>query len=266
MDTLTLDTIRAAQDNDLAAVTEVVKATQSRVARIAAKRAASADQRDEFEQVGRVAVWEAIGRFKGDSVDEFFAFITRTADTTIRDAVRTEKNQGATGADHVALWTFAACVAEMNGDVDAAEILARTNPPKGRRLSADRARAARMAYEGPVSLDMPTPEGGSSLADLIETDYGIPGDLVEPEDYRRAERDLAVRTVRAVLDSMGPKQSFILKAWVGIDPAPCLGSGADADAELAKTLNTKPATVKVLRSQAKGSFAKRYAKVTGMTE
>lgn len=264
VDTLTLDTIRAAQGNDLEAVTEVVKATESRIRRIAVKLSASADQREEFEQVGRVAVWEAIGRFSGNSVDEFFAFMTRTVDTTIRDAVRTEKNQGATGADHVALWTFAACVAAMNGDMDAAEVLSKTNPPKGRRLSADRARAARMAYEGPVSLDMPNGENGSTFADLIETDYGIPEDLITAADRSRAERDLKIRTVRAVIDSMGVKQGYVLKATYGIDPVPCLGTGAEADAELAVTLSMQPKAVKTVRRQAHLSFENRYRKVTGM--
>ncbi len=265
MDTITLDTIRAAQGNDLEAVTEVIKATESRIRGIAGKLGASHDQREEFEQVGRVAVWEALGRFTGDSVDSFFAFMTRTAETTMRDAVRTEKNQGATGADHTALWTFAACVREANGDLDVAEQLSQTLPPKGRRLSAERAHAARMAYEGPVSLDMPNGDEGATLADVLESDYGVPDDLVEASDLARSQRDRKIKTVRAVLDSMGAKGSHILKATYGIDPVPCLGTGADADRELAETLGTKPGTVKVLRNQAHKSFENRYRKVTGLT-
>ncbi|WP_052509606.1 sigma-70 family RNA polymerase sigma factor [Kitasatospora griseola] len=265
MDTLTLETIRQAQDKDLAAVTEVIKATESRVTSMAHKFASSSDQRDEFAQVARVAVWEAIARFDGDTVDSFFAFMTRTAEMTMRDAVRTEKNQGATGADHAALKTFAACAREANGDLDVAQALCQTLPPKGRRLSPDRARAARMAYEGPISLDMPNAETGADISDMIASDYGIPDDLVEPADITRDQRDRKIKTVRAVLDSMGAKGSYILKATYGIDPVVCLGTGAEADEELAEILDTKPATVRVLRNQAHKSFESRYSKVTGLT-
>ncbi|MEW1550969.1 sigma factor [Streptomyces tsukubensis] len=263
MDAITLKTIRAAQSNDLHAVTEVIKATESRVRGIAARMSVSHDQREEFEQVGRVAIWEALDRFTGESVDSFYAFMTRTVETTIRDAARIEKNQGATGADHTALWTFAACVREAKGDLDAAQILCQTLPPKGRRLSADRAAAARMAYEGPVSLDMRTGEEESTLADFLESDYGVPGELVEPGDINRSQRDRKIRTVRAVLDSMGAKGSYILKATYGITPSPCLGTGAAADAEIAAAIGSATSAIKVMRNQAHKSFESRYRKAVG---
>ncbi|MFJ8394371.1 hypothetical protein [Streptomyces sp. NPDC094144] len=267
MNALTIETIKAAQNNDLAATAEVITATEGRIANIAYKLGASADQRDEFEQIGRIAVWEdVLPRFNGDSADSFFAFMHRTVDAKIRDAVRTEKNQGATGADHDALKVFAMCVKEANGDVDVAQKLAQTLPPKGRRLSADRAYAARMAWDGPVSIDMPNNEDGASFADLIASDYGVPDEFVTAADRARSDRDRKITTVRAVIDSMGAKGAHILKSTYGIDPVPCLGTGADADNELAETLATKPATVRVLRNQAHKSFEARYTMVTGMTK
>ncbi|QPB09721.1 RNA polymerase sigma factor [Streptomyces phage Shaeky] len=266
MDALTIETIKAAQSNDLGAITEVVKATEGRVSAIAYKLGASIDQRDEFEQIGRIAVWEALPRWTGETVDSFYAFMFKTVDSKIRDAARSERNQGATGADHDALKTFAAMLREANGDLDVAEQLAQTLPPKGRRLSADRANAARMAWEGPVSLDMPSgDDDGFTLADTLTADYGVPDDLVEAADRTRADRDKKIKTVRAVLDSMGAKGSHILKATYGIDPVPCLGSGADADVALAEELHTTPVSVRNLRSQAHKSFETRYSKVTGMT-
>lgn len=266
MTELSFETIKAAQGNDINAVGEVVKALEGRISSLAYRHGASADQREEFAQVGRIAAWEALSRFEGDTVDAFFAFMTRTVEMTIKDAVRIENNQGATGADHDALKVFAACMTEANGDHDVAEQLCQTLPPKGRRLSADRAHAARMAYEGPVSLDMPNGEEGANLADLLESDYGVPDDMVEAGDIARGQRERKIKTVRAVIDSMGAKGAHILKATYGIDPVPCLGTGAEADRELAEELNTKPATVRVLRNQAHKSFESRYTKVTGLTK
>jgi RNA polymerase sigma factor (sigma-70 family) len=267
MDTLTLDTIKAAQTNDIPATGDVVKAMETRIANIAYKLGASADQRDEFAQVGRIAVWEGLPRFTGDSVEAFYAFMYKTVDAKVRDAARDEKNAGATGADHDAIKVFAAMVKEANGDIDVAERLSQTLPPKGRRLSADRANAARMAWEGPVSLDLPTgDDDGFSLADVLASDYGVPDDLIDAADIARDQRDRKIKTVRAVIDSMGAKQAHILKATYGIDPVPCLGTDAQASEELAQELGTTPSSVKVLRSQAHKSFETRYTKVTGLTK
>jgi DNA-directed RNA polymerase specialized sigma24 family protein len=267
MDALSIETIKAAQDKDIAATGEVVNAMEQRIANIAYKLGASADQRDEFAQIGRIAVWEGLARFTGDTVDAFYAFMHRTVDAKIRDAARDERNQGATGADHDAVKVFAAMVKEANGDVDVAEKLCTTLPPKGRRLSPERAYAARTAWEGTVSLDMPSgDDGGFTLADMLTADYGVPEDLIEAGDVARSDRDKKIKTVRAVIDSMGAKGAHILKATYGIDPVPCLGTGADADAELAEELSTTPVSVRNLRSQAHRSFETRYAKVTGMTK
>lgn len=158
---LTLATIHAAQDNDLSAVTAVVEAMESRVNQLAEKAARRvaphgglrlAEYRDEFAQVGRVAVWDALKRFADGSVDAFERFMYTTIERTLLDAVRSERDC-ATGADDDAMKVFAAMVEAADGDVFEAEKLAQTIPPKGRRLSATRANAARLAWQGNVSLD-----------------------------------------------------------------------------------------------------------------
>jgi RNA polymerase sigma factor (sigma-70 family) len=265
MHALTLATITAAQHNDETAIGEVLDAMQTRIESIARKLSANDEQQDEFAQIGRIAVWEALTRFGGATVDAFFAFMYSTVDGRIRDAVRDDRSAGATGADHDALKIFAAMVKEANGDVDVAERLAQTLPPKGRRLSAERAYIARQAWEGVGSLNWQIGEfGGFILADAIESDYGVPEDLIEASDRDTSDRDRKVKLVRAVLDSMGIKQAHILRATYGIDPAPCLGSDAAANAELAAELDTTPNSVKVLRSQAHKAFEARYGKVAGL--
>ncbi|MFI2242395.1 hypothetical protein [Streptomyces chrestomyceticus] len=265
MDTLTIETIKAAQNNDLSAVTEVIKETESRISKAAARLSVSADQRDEFEQIGRIAVWESLPRWEGDTVGSFYAFMHKTVEAKMQDAARDEKNAGATGADHFALKTFTACVKEANGDTGVAERLC-TMLPTGRRLSPERAYAARIAWEGTVSLDLPNGDDGPSFAELFASDHGVPEDLIQPEDLSRDARDRKIKTVRAVIDTMGAKQGHILKATYGIEPVTCLGTGAEADSELAETLSTTPASVRALRSQAHNSFEKRYTKVTGLTK
>lgn len=166
--TLTMDQVRAAQANDLAATAAVVEATESRVKRLAEKAARRMSNggdtymnaREEFEQVGRIAVWESLPRFTGDSVDVFMGFIYATAEAALLDAVREERHGGA-GVDPDAMKIFASMLEMADGDVYLAEKLSQTVPPKGRRLSADRANAARMAWQGSASLDAPTmsPDG-----------------------------------------------------------------------------------------------------------
>jgi RNA polymerase sigma factor (sigma-70 family) len=177
---LTIDTIRAAQDNDLDAVAQVIKATESRIdvlARKAANRMAPHggprfyDWADEFAQVGRVAVWDLLKRFTDSTAEAFFKLTYTTVENKLKDAVRAERN-GNAGADENAVKVFAAMLEAADGDVYEAAKLAQTLPPKGKRLSADRAEAARMAWQGAVSLDKANtetedPDQNGTLAGLL---------------------------------------------------------------------------------------------------
>lgn len=263
---ITLAAITAAQANDTHAMAEIIRDMEPRIEQLASRIGHMSNDRDELKQAGRIALWEGIGRFSGETVDSFYAFMYRTMEGQMQEAARTERNAGATGVDRDASKVFAACMREANGDIEVAERLTQTLPPKGRRLSAVRAAAARLAWEGSVSLDLPATEGDSAtLGDTLVSDYGVPDDLVSESDRAADTRDRKIKVVRAVLDSMGDKGRYILKATYGIDPVPCLGTGAEADNELAELLATKPATVRVLRNQAHKSFESRYTKVTGVT-
>ncbi|MFJ3340006.1 sigma-70 family RNA polymerase sigma factor [Streptomyces diastaticus] len=167
---LDINTIRAAQNNDLSAIGEVIAETNSRVEVLATKAAQrmaphggirAADYRDEFTQVGRIAVWEALSRFDDDTVDAFMRFMYITVENKMKDAVRKERN-GAAGADENAVKTFAAMLEVADGDLYEATKLSQTIPPKGKRLSADRAEAARLAWQGAVSIERVTGTGNTS--------------------------------------------------------------------------------------------------------
>lgn len=177
---LTFATLQDAQDNDLAAVTAVIEHSEDRVMSLAAKAAnrmaphggaGFANYREEFAQVARVAVWDALSRFTDETVEAFERFTFTTIETKLKDAVRAERNSGA-GADENAVKTFAAMVEAAEGDVYAAMKMCQTLPPAGRRLSPDRADAARLAWQGTVSMDRPLVVGssgtpGATLAEVL---------------------------------------------------------------------------------------------------
>jgi RNA polymerase sigma factor (sigma-70 family) len=189
---LTIDTIRAAQDNDLAATTAVIEWTESRVQRhaeIAARRiaphggAAFANYREEFVQIARIAVWDSLSRFTDGTVDSFERYAFTTIENKLKDEVRSARNSGG-AVDENAMKTFAAMVEAADGDAYEAAKLCQTIPPKGRRLSADRAEAARLAWQGNVSLDKPvsTSEAGeSTLADFLPTYDEQPDGEIRPK-------------------------------------------------------------------------------------
>jgi len=180
---ITVDIIRAAQDNDIAATALIIEATDSRIAGLASKAAhrmaATGDRldayREEFTQIGRIAVWESLPRFTGDSVDGFMAFMYATVADKLKDAAREERN-GAAGADKDAVKTFGAMLRETDGNVFEAERRVQTDLPAGKRLSADRANAARLAWQGSESLDAPAPNG-IALGESISAEAEAPAKI-----------------------------------------------------------------------------------------
>ncbi|MEU6633835.1 sigma factor [Streptomyces parvus] len=261
---LTPATIAAAQSNDMNAITEVIRDMEPRMQQLAG-RIGSPSMRDDLMQEGRMALWSAVSRFTGDTVDSFYAFMYRTVQGVMQEAARTERNGGATGADRDAMKLFSAYVKEHGADeLDLIERLVQTDPEPGKRLSATRAHAARLAWEGAVSLDMPNSEEGASLADMLETDYGVPEDLITAEDRNADAKTHKINLVRAVIETMGAKQARVLRAKWGIVDAE-LGSGSDADEILAAELGCDTRAVRFSRSAAHPAFAKRYGKITGLT-
>ncbi|MEV8101784.1 hypothetical protein [Streptomyces sp. NPDC088135] len=268
--TLALSTVRAAQANDLEATTTVIEATASRIAvlaRKAARRMAESgprhdDYRDEFEQMGRISVWEALTRFDENVTTDFLGFAYTTVETMLLNATRTERNQG---VDTDAAKTFLSMLDRAGGDPFLAEKLSQTVPPAGRRLSADRAYAARLAYQGADSLDAPAP--GS-----VDTDepwepgtstYGVPDDLVTPDDVSREADRVKRCLVHGLLDTMGEGQAYVLRGTFGIDPVPFYGNTADED--LATDMGTTAKAVREARSKGLKAFGKRYVTAVAQT-
>ncbi|MGW6754555.1 hypothetical protein [Streptomyces sp. NPDC055006] len=206
-DTLTFAQILAAQNSDpaalgerMAATSAVVAATESRVVKLAqsaARRMAPGGPRymdyvDQFTQDGRVAVWEALSRFKGDSVDVFFGFIYSTVETKLLDAVRSERNPGA-GVDEDAVKVFGKMLVMAEGDVYLAERFARTIPKTKDRLGAGRAQAARLAWQGTSSIDKPSGSNESSVSDTLAAPQDeIPAEILPKVGHGAALEALQV--------------------------------------------------------------------------
>ncbi|QIQ04493.1 hypothetical protein [Streptomyces liangshanensis] len=246
-----ISVVRAAQNQDLEATAQVIAATEGRVSvldRKAARRIPESgprheEFREEFEQVGRIAVWEALGRFDESVTTDFLGFAYTTVETTLLNITRAERNQG---ADPDAAKTFLSMLGTAGNDPYLAEKLAQTVPPAGRRLSADRAHAARLAYQGAESLDVPVPgtTGEERWAPAVST-YGVPDDLITPDDVAREERRIKHAVVHGILDTMGDGQAHVLRATFGIEPVPFYGNANEV--ELAGDMGTTPKAVREAR-------------------
>lgn len=273
---LSIETIRAAQSNDLTAAGEVVAATEERVTRLAGAAAGRiapsgarwAEYQEEFTQVGRIAVWEALSRFAGDTADDFLGYVHTCVANALKDAARSEMN-GAAGVDKDATKVFAQMLAMADGDVFLAERMARTVPPAGQRLSADRAQAARVAWQGSVSVDQDwkndRSEGSSTmpggLVNVLRSSYGVPDDLLEAADISSEQRRQRNAIVRAIIDSMGENQANVLRHSFGIGDVTFYGHGATGDDEgLAAELGLSVRQVRDARNKGLRSFAARYIK------
>ncbi|WP_030244166.1 sigma-70 family RNA polymerase sigma factor [Streptomyces sp. NRRL S-350] len=263
---LTEQQIRDAQNNDLDAVTAMVKATEERVVQLA-RRYASTGGRvdpelvDDLAQVGRITVWEAISRFRGETVAEFFTFIDRTLCGAMSDERKTETRQG---VSRQAAADFERALSLAGGDPYEAEFLATTTEAMGaRRMSEDAAYAARLSYQGVRYLEAPLTTTGNvfpgeeaggvrTIGEWLADRLAVPMDLLEPSDFERDRREQTRERVHATLDRMGEQQGHVLKALTGIDPVGYYGT--EHDDELARDMGIPRARISVIRSKGKDRF------------
>jgi hypothetical protein len=189
--TLTLAHIRAAQANDLEGISAVLAEMNSRLDGLAAQTASTlatnparyADYVADFRQDAAVALFEYLPMWQGDSVDSFRAYLYGAIAGVLKERAHAERNGG---ADRDAISVLKSVMEQAGGDVYKAERLAQTEPRKGLRLSADRAFAARIAWQGAVSIDKQAgeDEGSSILHTLAVTDEAP--DVVRPKVGRGA--------------------------------------------------------------------------------
>jgi DNA-directed RNA polymerase specialized sigma24 family protein len=169
---LTLAQIQAAQANDLAGIAALLEAMESRInglANLAALRLPNGSSHiEDLKQDAREALFRALPRVDdGISADRAIGFLYHSMEDALKDNVRATRYQG---ADKDAVKVFMSMLhGEAEGDAHRAEKLAQTAPPKGVRLSADRAYAARLAWQGAASLDKPISGFGGARDNEVDT-------------------------------------------------------------------------------------------------
>lgn len=266
MITLTEQQIADAKANDLTAVAAVVAATEKTVTDLARHYATTggrtnADLAEDLAQVGRIAVWESISRFRGSSLPEFVAFVIRTVKGAMSDARKEETRHG---VSRQAAADFERALSLADGDAHEAEYLVTTTEVMGaRKMSPELAYAARLSYQGVKYLDAPLSATGSgfggdgadrrTVGEWLAERLAVPAELLEPADYERDRRDQTRERVHHTLGLMGEQQRYVLMALTGIEPVQCYGT--ENDTELAAEMGLPRHRMSVLRSKGKDRFA-----------
>ncbi|MFF2543973.1 sigma-70 family RNA polymerase sigma factor [Kitasatospora sp. NPDC058063] len=258
---LSPETITAARNNDISAVAAVVAATEDLVIS-RARRFAGADLSsvDDYAQAGRMAVWQGIKRFEGETLAEFVRFVDRSISGAMADARRAEMMQGVT--PHAAK-TFGEALAKAAGDPYEAEQIAASEAMGKDKLTRELAYAARLSWAGMDSLDRPfnvAITGESvTLGDVVARELAVPADLVEPRDVAAHRRTVVRQRVHLALGRLSERQRTVLKAGFGIAPLKLYRVAVD-DSELAADLKVTPYQVQQARTKGNRRFAEVYVK------
>lgn len=152
--------------NDDETVLQSLEPMLRTLARRAARRAQLPNLTDDLIQSARVAAWEALGRYDGRDGARLETFVWATVEAQLKDAVREERS-GCVHVDRNAMRTYGQMLRLAEGDLYLAERLCQSAPEAGRRLSADRAEAARLAWMGAKSLDAPVSPSGATLGETL---------------------------------------------------------------------------------------------------
>ncbi|MFE7467437.1 sigma factor [Streptomyces sp. NPDC057499] len=262
MTTLTHAQISDAKNNDLDAVSSVIRETEELVKARAFRFATTAGHTDtdlveDLAQVGRIAVWESLGEFDGDDPAQFMAHIDRSITRAMADTRRETTRPG------VSIYTakrFEMALCEAAGDPYEAEKIAASEEKGTDRLTPDLARAARLSWLGLDSLDRPYGRGdfGSNytLGDAIAQEMGVPADLVNSADIASHRRRVIREQVHRSLGLLSERQRHVLKADHGI--APVEHYGDQPDAVLADDMGVTAEQVKQARKYGKKRFEELY--------
>lgn len=202
---INIETVKAAQSNDIGAVTTVLEEMSSRLELLATRAARTVgslpfgEALEHLTSFANAALWEYLPTFKGDSIESFYRQAYRHVEGRLRSEC-IDLRGAAAGVAEADLNAFGAAMKRADGDPYLAESLATIHPYSTRgRLSADRAHAARLAWQGSLSLDRPSRDGGT-LMDALPLHTPDPANLEEIDTTAPARIGLA--KVRAALNSL----------------------------------------------------------------
>ncbi|GAA2781583.1 sigma-70 family RNA polymerase sigma factor [Streptomyces showdoensis] len=258
---LTHAQIAAAKNNDLGAITEIIRETETLISSRARYYAGSAMEHgntlaEDLRQTGRIAVWQCIGKFEGDAPAAFMAYIDRHVNATMLETLRAETRPGVTAR---AAKDFESALVLAGGDPYEAERIAASDAMGDRRMTPEHAYAARLSWLGLDYIDRPVPcEDGETftLAEKIERETGTPAELITPADIASHRRTVIHDQVHRTLGLLSERQRHVLKADHGIAPVGYYGDGPDAD--LADDMGVTTEQVRQARKKGKARFSELY--------
>ncbi|WP_327385685.1 hypothetical protein [Streptomyces sp. NBC_01207] len=266
MTQLTHAQISDAKNNDLDAVSSIIRETEELVNARARRFATTGghtdtDLAEDLAQVGRITIWEALGDSVGDDPAQFMACIDRGISRAMADARREATRPG------VSIYTtkrFEKAIALAAGDPYDAEKIAASDAMGDDKLSPDLAYSARLSWMGSDSLDRLIYEPGFmegissvSLADAISAETGVPAYLLDANDIAAHRREVIRSQVHRILGKLSERQRHVLKAAHGISPVPQYVLGAD-DAELGAELGATAYQVQQARTKGQKRFSELY--------
>ncbi|WP_405793364.1 RNA polymerase sigma factor [Streptomyces sp. NBC_01506] len=259
---LTHSQISAARENDLDAVSAVISETEALIKAKARHYAGSAEVNgnalaEDLAQAGRIAVWQSLAKFDGDSPGEFMKYIDRALHTAMSEARRAETRPGVTP---YAAGDFEKALTLAGGDPYDAERIAITDDMGERQMSPDHAYAARLSWLGLEYLDRPVQsEGGKviTLAAKLEREIGMPAELITAADIASHRRTVIRDQVHRTLGLLSERQRHVVKAVFGISPVPKYRPVID-DAELEADTGLSHDQVRQARKKGKERFSELY--------
>lgn len=251
-----------ARANDLEATAAVIRSTDQRVVQLANKYAADADMAEDFAQIGRIAVWQAISECEGTTVAQFFAYV----DSTVSGLLSNErKSQTRQGVSREMASNFERCLSASGGDPSEAQRLMTTDFLGHRKATPESALAARLSWAGTDSLDRPWQSGDNSsaatLGDFVAAELSMPAELVELSDIERHRKGSIRSAVHATLGKLSGRMSGVLMRDYGIGNVPYYGDEVSAnDAEMAKDMGLTSYQVQQARTNGRKRFRELYLK------
>ncbi|MGX8904746.1 sigma factor [Streptomyces netropsis] len=211
---------------------------------------------EDLAQSGRIAVWQCIAKFTGDTPEAFMAYIGRHVDAAMLETLRMEVRSG---APPQAAKDFESALAIASGDPYEAERIAASAEMGARRMSAEYAYAARLAWLGLDYLDRTVSHDGEplTLAMKLERETEIPAELITPADIASRRRTVIRDQVHRSLGMLSERQRHVLKAGFGITPVAKYRPRVDDD-ELANDMGVSRYQVQQARTKGTKRFCELY--------
>ncbi|MFE6498144.1 sigma-70 family RNA polymerase sigma factor [Streptomyces sp. NPDC057748] len=243
--TLTIETVRAAQGGDEASVVAVLDAhaglIESFIDAATSGKSQEAD-RDDLRQEARIAILTALDDYRTDSAATLTTFVYRKLEGVVRSgwvSLRPGLSAGTSTEQRVRR-----ALAQAGGDFEQAWEVVNSGKGGKDRMSRDTFLAAYEALSAPLPFDAPM--GGEQKGDASNA-LTLADVTADPYASTMTDRVEARMMVEQVFAAVTPRHEFVMRADYGID-IPLMES-----AEIADRLGITPSRVRGVRAAALAS-------------